>query len=279
MDLTFDHGRAWASMVDKLHDEFIANNLYPAVRIAAGYDSEYYQNPEGDCRNPNTGHRGCNSPVSLGADQWTLHTVNSDVGTLNWEQGYNIVQYLTNHRPLYNFGSCEDCKRIGDPTITIPTDPRYWNANDMEAARRAYHLTYELYTARAVPQIYQAPKTYEWYNVRWYAWEIQTDLMYIDGTMSQVANDACPLPSGRLTPSFGAACLPRANTNGGQTDCDPQWMCYQCISNPCPQLPPNRSWQALSDMLSAPYTPERNLNLSLPLQTVLNYNTLVLSQN
>jgi hypothetical protein len=65
LDLTFAHGQAWATMINDIKAKLKSKNLFPDIKIAGGYDSEFYGARFADCRNPTTGRRGpCPDPNS-----------------------------------------------------------------------------------------------------------------------------------------------------------------------------------------------------------------------
>ena len=159
----------------------------------------------------------------------------SPTPTLAWAEGYNRVASYS----YYNIGSCDGCPR---------TEPRSeWTDNpanpfaDVQELAYVYQLSWGLRWARVMPQIYLAPFAYEWYNVKRYAAE-QGHTMFIDGVMSSCTTTACTINDASSW------------EQKGQLD----W------------LSPIQAWQALHDLLTAPFTPEQrngqSLNLPNPIR-------------
>jgi len=257
--LTREHGIAWAQMINRLYRDVFVPNLLPGIRIAAGYDSEYYGHPSTDCRNFQ-GRRGpCpggNPPFGDGsADPYTVwHVEDTEIGTRDWAEGYDHYQGLTEHLTLYNYGSCEDCPRTRYPS--------QWNSNEQEVLLRVSQMTWLMTSAVPFPQVYFIRIPYEWYNVRWYAQREGGRTIYLRGALTgcQAApqgNPCTPVPNPtRIVPRFDIVC--HANDNN-DPDCSSQppssWPTYNCGLD-CPYLPPSVGWQALSDMVSSPNMPE-----------------------
>jgi hypothetical protein len=262
LDLTFAHGQAWATMINDIKAKLKSKNLFPDIKIAGGYDSEFYGARFADCRNPTTGRRGpCpdpNSTEDTDADMWTVYGVQTNFGTLHWAQGYDNVQSQTEKLLLYNFGSCEDCPRTGTPST--------WNGTELEVFNRVSYLTWALSSAVPYPQIYHEQYPYEWYNARWYARSVPTPIrnMTIWGAMTECGDAGCldQNPTSRLQPRFDVACHP-------QTVCTDGWVPYNCLTNPCPDFPPSPGWQAITDMLNSHNMPDGTPNPSLTPQPTL----------
>jgi hypothetical protein len=264
--LTYEHGVAWANMMSGIYDKLNAYGYYPFIRVAGGIDAEYYGATFADCRNPITGRRGpCPNPnpsIGSAADQWTVYSVQGSTnnGTSYWVEGYNQQQIIEDNLLLFNFGSCEDCQRRGNPNS--------WNPTDLEVFSRTYHLSWQLPTGVPYPQIYHEPYPYEWYNVRWYTYSVQGENMNIAGVLTQCGSANCldGNPSSRLQPRFDTACHPDPHCNVG-TD----WPPYSCVTDPCPNFPPSPGWQALSDAISSPNSPEGTPNPILTPQPSILY--------
>ncbi len=243
----------------------------PGIRIAAGYDSEYYAHPGADCRNPD-GSRGCNGANFPGAEEWTTYYGdNIDEGTLRWADGYNYAESLWpagDRKFLYNFGSCEDCPRTGQAGD--------WASGNLRTiVDRVYHLTYGLDQVVPFPQTYFIRIPYEWYNVRWFVYYKYGRQMVVRGAMTGCVaapgyNPCQPIvPVRRLGHRFNLTCH-----SGSVPDCDSavaEWARYNCPANgeECPYLPPSVGWQALTDMLSSQNTPQGLPNPYLPPQPML----------
>jgi hypothetical protein len=253
-DLTQQHGTAWAQLLDDVNGVLDDKKLYPDISAVAGYDAEYYGALSADCRNQSTGRRGpCPNPTPSGTptdvDLWTLY----NAGTRQWSEGYDAqaIQY-PKPIPLYNFGSCEDCPRRDDPAT--------WNANTIThtVLQRVTHLTWDLFTEEPIPQIYFEPRAYEWYNVRWWYKAEHNAYMYVYGSMTQCGDVGCLglNSTTRLQPRFDEACQP-------SVPCTGDWISFNCLADPCPNLPPHQGWQALADMLSSRHTPEGTPNPDL----------------
>jgi hypothetical protein len=261
LDLTFEHGQAWASMVNEIDAELEQQGLLPNISVAGAYDSEYYGHPNADCRD-SKGHRGCDYPMSPGADLWTRYTLGSGIGTNEWAEGYDSTQATTNKLLLYNFGDCSDCPREGSPSS--------WPTPIATVLSRVFHLTWELPLAVPLPQIYRESLPFEWYNLRWYAHEPPRNrYMVIHGAMTGCqdapASEPCtPIPSPvRLTPRYNEAC--RSNRSPHCEQQYQQWYVYNCVTaNNCPYLPPSVGWQALGDMVNSSNTPDGTPNPFLP---------------
>lgn len=259
--LTSEHGRDWARMVIAISDKLASDPSYAGVTAAGGYDAEYYGSLTANCRNLRTGIRGrCpngDPPASEEAQKWTLFEVHGTTnnGTRYWIEGYDGV--LGRER-MYNFGSCEDCPRRDTPTI--------WRQNEVTSTvlSRVYTLTWGLGSAYPLPQNYFEPRSYEWYNVRWYAWDELESNMTVQGAMTQCGSSGCidNDPDRRLQPRFDIACHP-------DVPCTDEWAFYNCGDTVCRNLPPSPGWQALSDMLSSPNRPDGTPNPSLPTQPTL----------
>jgi hypothetical protein len=257
--LTRQHGQAWAGMINELYkDVFVQEELIPDMRIAAGYDSEYYGHPSADCRD-NLGRRGpCVTPTpgppfNAAANPWTVwHVQNAtDVGTRDWAEGYDFVQGQTENLSLFNYGSCESCPRGRNPS--------QWNDTEIEVLLRVSQMTWMMGSVVPFPQIYHIPIPYEWYNVRWFAQVQGNTYITVRGALTgcQRASQCTPIPNPtRIIPRFDEACHFNPDPD---PDCDQfPWTDYNCGT--CPFLPPSVGWQALSDMLSSPNSPEGTPN-------------------
>jgi hypothetical protein len=242
------HGEAWAQMVSSIYDILISQDLYPDVGVAGGFDSEYYGHPQGDCRNLTTGRRGCDFPVDIGFDPWTVYEFedSDDQGTRFWAEAYLEWQQLSDNLLLLNFGSCEDCPREGSPAT--------WNAIQGMILQRVYHVTSHLPFSAPIPQIYHAPIPFEWYNFRWYTQGFNHEVN-LYAAMTQCGSSGCidRNSTTRLTERFDEDCDTPATT------CDePNWDDYDCGS--CPNFPPGQGWQAITDMLSSHNGPDQTPN-------------------
>jgi choice-of-anchor C domain-containing protein len=260
--LTFEQAQDWASMIIDVRNK-LNDPGYAGVKAASGFDAEYYGSTIADCRNPITGRRGqCpngDPPASFEAQKWTVYEVHGTTnnGTRYWSEGYDGV---TGRERMYNFGSCEDCPRRDTPTI--------WRQNPITSTvlSRIYRLNWELGSAYPLPQNYFEPRSYEWYNVRWYTYDEFGRNMTVQGAMAQCGSSNCidNDPGRRLQPRFDLACHP-------DVPCTGEWTDYNCGNNSCPNLPPSPGWQALTDMLSSPNRPDGTPNPALPTQTSLPY--------
>lgn len=261
--LTFELGQDWARMVNEISNTITADSRYVGVTVAGGIDAEYYGSTIADCRNTRTGRRGkCpngDPPASLDAQKWTVYMVQGTTnnGTKYWMDGYDSVP---SGDIIYNFGSCESCPRKDTPSI--------WMANPVTSTllSRIYHLNWGLASAVPLPQNYYEPRAYEWYNVRWYAFDQVGRNMTIHGAMTQCGSSGCigNEPGRRLQPRFDFACHPDVSCTG-------EWGPFNCGISSCPNLPPSPGWQALTDMLSSPNRPDGTPNPSLLPQPSLPY--------
>lgn len=220
-------------MVIKVNNAFSMGGFSGKVTAAGGYDAEFGP--------------GWNSS-----------------GTLEWAQAYNSVmlssistgQNVTSIAPYYNFGSCEGC----------PREQASWTAAQEQQLATVYQLSWGLFFARALPQIYFAPYAYEWYNVRQYAM-INNRNMTISGVITGCGR--APAVPGC---SFND---PRQWTEFPLTVQTPNPPCS--TQKPCPvYLPPQAGWQALYDTLTAPSAPDGSLNTTP--QTMLPWLTDIIDQ-
>ena len=279
--LNTGHGEAWAEMVRDLKDYACEDlELCAEVSFVGGYDFEYYQSPQWDCRRQDNGHRGpCPNGDASGADQdeWSLWIIDEYIsGTKYWADGFASF----GSEGAFNFGSCEACPRTGNPPA--------WNQDDddREVLERVYHVSYGLPGIWPLPQIYVGPYVWQWYNVKWWAYSQHSATMRFMGVVTGCAADPYDLcqpdltdtPS-RLPDKFNEVC-----TTQYGADCIDSWEDYECVSGPiggsgCRYLPPHIGWQALTDMLSSsfapptgdPATPTRVSNPTLPMQSSLQY--------
>jgi len=269
-DLNASHGAAWANMLNTIDNLLRTTRsinrqpvrLYPFVGVTASYDSEYYQTPIGDTRVPSTGRR---TNGSRDADQWSTYPP-----TLAWADSYDLRQRQTQQLRLYNFGSCESCPRIGNPNTWKPlVNGQRQSTTTSQTLDRVYHLTWQLYTAYPLPQIYFTPRPNEWYNVRWYVNSIYRRNMTFSGVMTQCGSSGCSTAdTGRLE---AYNCTPDGST------CTGQWAGFKCpplsSRQPCPNFYPSQGWQALSDTISATVTPYGAVNADIRPQTQLDWVT------
>lgn len=218
--LTSDHGEAWANLVTNLNRTF-QRNYGRSVRAAGGYDAEQE------------------------VTDWS-----SREPTVAWARKYDAVaQY-----PYYNVGSCDGCPRT-EPRSEWTDTPQNPNNRfaDIQALDEAFELSWEIRSARSLPQIFYAPYAYQWYNVKRYARE-QGHSMFISGALTTCGAAArCDFDDPRAWQDF----LPVVEGDF---------------------LPPTQAWQALYDTLNAPVTPEQrndqSLNVPNPLsQRLLPYLT------
>jgi hypothetical protein len=264
VDLTADHGAAWAEMINQLDTSFQAPRqisgqiirLYPAVGVAAAYDAEYYQAAFADVRDPKTGRRG----ASIAADEWTTYGP-----TKAWADGYHSVASRTKRLPYYNYGSCEDCPRTGTPD--------QWRGRSSGAILdRVYRLSWRR-SNRPLPQIYYAPYPGQWYNLRWYVSTQYGHEMAFEGVMTQCNSQRCTTaPTGRIAPF---SCI--TDTSG--TRCTGEWSSFSCTQQSCLNFPPSQAWQALADVLRSPTTPQNTPNPALGRQLQLNVVTNIKTQS
>lgn len=257
--LTNTRGQDWAKMIKEIRGKLAQDPNYASVDVVGGYDAEYYGHPSLDCRDAQ-GHRTpCPSgpPFNPDADEWSVYAVqgSTPTGTKFWEDGYDSEPSTPR---LYNFGSCESCPRRDDPTIWMQ-DP-----NIATVLSRVFRLNWIVPAARPLPQNYYEPRSYEWYNVRWYGQAIEQRFMSISGVMTQCGSSGCigNNPTTRLHPRFNRACHP-------DSACIRDWVPFNCGTNPCPNLPPNPGWQALLDMVSSPARPDGTANPAVTRQLSL----------
>ncbi len=236
-NLTNQTGQAWADMINRLHrllnDPIVINGttvrINTKVQIAAGFDAESYQTRTTRVNDP--------TPVPGGSGVWQWSTY---IPSKAWLIGYDARQIETGgKRPVYIFGSCEDCPRTGTPF-------EWWsNGTTAEILRRVLEFNYDIFSAYPLPQIYKAPYPHEWYNVRWYAKTTgRSDFEFLR-IMTECDDSNCTIPSyptPRLTPKFDCA-----STGFG---CSGDWFTFDCSNgSDCPDFTPSAGWQALDDLL------------------------------
>ncbi|GAA5526314.1 hypothetical protein [Herpetosiphon gulosus] len=244
--LTGDDGIAWGELINDVEEDLrnplnlgsITTKIFPRVKIAAGFDAEYYQHPWGDDRS----HRVPINGEKHGSWEWSTYA-----WTVAWLLSYDQYQRQSaqsNH--IYIFGSCESCPRAWSPDT--------WGTDIKTVFGRVIYVNWKLYSAYPMPQLYQAPYIFEWVNVVRYA-RNQNIGMHIGQLMTDCANTAnCQLPRGggaRLTPFD---CF----VQGSDALCpNGDWQPYSLLIDSDPltpaykEFPPHHGWQAFTDQMTA----------------------------